>query len=1174
MASLPTIVSQIPNDLRRFLDRLREIVDKGDLVTRAELVSAGIAERTGSGDLTAANSTQAVTPPAPTNLKTAGAMTSILMSWDAPNYGGHAYTEVWRSTSNVLGTAVLIGQAPGHLFPDSVGSEYEGYYWVRFVSISNTPGSFSGTAGVKGTTAPDATYLIKQLAKAIGESELATNLNTRINLIDADVSVVGSVAAKVKIETDIRIAETRALATGLLNEAAIRGTAISAEETARITADAATASQLSTVSATLNTATAALASETLARVGNDEALARERNILAVQMHGGYTGTDLGEVTTGLLAAEKSARISGLAGVVTQISQLAVGTAQGLDPIKTWYFEPGLEGWSGLGATVAVTNGWLTETAVVAATPAFVSPIFDGFAGAKYNTVRLRIRRVTAGGIWSMASRFVAGGIEYTGPSAVEPVFSSGMATVDFDLSATPSWSGAASITQIKIYLGGAVSDRYDIDFVSIGRIGPAAATAAVQAEETARATADTALATRAAILEATVNSATDGNVALKARVASEETARATADTALASSITALQANVATNQATVVNNYATRAYADTVVASASLTLSSSIGQNTAALQVQGQAINGIGALHSVKIDNNGVMSGYALSSELAAGEVPTSKFLVSVNQFAIIAPGQAVGSPRSVPIAVLTEAQTINGVAFSPGVYIDGASINKGTITEAQIGSLNVDNLAVTGKLKADVMSANVVGAILASAERIDAGHVGTGTLEATTEIRAGGNLLISGEGWIESYADTGYSRGGDYSRFDAGNLKLYRKTVDGVVLYNYLSRAENGVATNGDSVAIPGYWKRQPKVIVTPNILQLYKAAFANQDQAISCRVADLTEVPVASGKWRFKPTAELVLSAYSSATIIGGAPTASSGNVTSAVLMTLANCASISPSVSLLSVHGNGASQYYYRKMKWRVEYSPNNSTWTQGALREVVIGASTSAAVTDVVTITFPTAGVWYWRIYAESIDADGSVFGSLAYDYAETQTALVTTTSYLTYVAANQDQANMTLPAYTPPSGWSVYEVTKTYKLAYSIYCSKANFGQSPPGYSIAGGGFNTIMVAGPWSGSQDYALMSSSTNPWLITNQVDNSWPSHFINLTYQETTYTPLIRITGTNMGGSGQAQIKDGTALIKIRKLKNDTQVTNQLTVNSYNYNLSAATVLAQGSVNWMATGD
>ena len=159
-------------------------------------------------------------------------------------------------------------------------------------------------------------------------------------------------------------------------------------------------------------------------------------------------------------------------------------------------------------------------------------------------------------------------------------------------------------------------------------------------------------------------------------------AQATANTAIANSATAQ---------TTANTAVT---ASTANATSLNTLQTTVAGNTTAIQTAQTSINGIGATYTVKIDNNGTMSGFGLSSSLASGGAPTSQFIASVDQFAVIAPGRAAGTLGSVPFAVLTTAQTINGVAFTPGVYIDGNSINNGTVTGNAIaaGTITADKI--------------------------------------------------------------------------------------------------------------------------------------------------------------------------------------------------------------------------------------------------------------------------------------------------------------------------------------------------------------------------------------------------------------------------------------------------------------------------------------------------
>lgn len=190
-----------------------------------------------------------------------------------------------------------------------------------------------------------------------------------------------------------------------------------------------------------------------------------------------------------------------------------------------------------------------------------------------------------------------------------------------------------------------------------------------------------------------------------------------------------------NTAAIQSEQTTRANADTAISSTVTTLQSSVGANTAAIQTAATSIDGITAQYTVKIDNNGYMSGYGLSSNLIAGGTAISKFFVQADQFAVIAPGRTAGTLASVPLAVLTTPQTINGVAFQPGVYIDGASINSGTVGNAQIGNAAIDDAKIANlsavKITAGFISADRVqtGSLDAKLATIDAAVIKTGVLD-------------------------------------------------------------------------------------------------------------------------------------------------------------------------------------------------------------------------------------------------------------------------------------------------------------------------------------------------------------------------------------------------------------------------------------------------------------
>lgn len=171
MAKLPSITSVLPNDVRRFLERVREAFN-GDnpVVTRADIVESGSHRVNQQDELEFIEpSPTCPFPPAPTNLVAAGAMTTIILEWEGIEYGGtscHNFTEIYRATVDNIGQAVLIGVSNGKVFADSVEQDSQYYYWVRFVNKTDDVGPFSVSAFA--STIRDIEYLIETLSEATG----------------------------------------------------------------------------------------------------------------------------------------------------------------------------------------------------------------------------------------------------------------------------------------------------------------------------------------------------------------------------------------------------------------------------------------------------------------------------------------------------------------------------------------------------------------------------------------------------------------------------------------------------------------------------------------------------------------------------------------------------------------------------------------------------------------------------------------------------------------------------------------------------------------------------------------------------------------------------------------------------------------------------------------------
>ena len=114
--NIPTVSSPLPRDLQQFVQRVREALDGGGVdavLTARKLVAAGLITTNVSGNINpVVNPIVIEVPRPPSNLSASGAHASIIVSWNAPTYQGHAYTEVWAHTANVIGCLLYTSPSP------------------------------------------------------------------------------------------------------------------------------------------------------------------------------------------------------------------------------------------------------------------------------------------------------------------------------------------------------------------------------------------------------------------------------------------------------------------------------------------------------------------------------------------------------------------------------------------------------------------------------------------------------------------------------------------------------------------------------------------------------------------------------------------------------------------------------------------------------------------------------------------------------------------------------------------------------------------------------------------------------------------------------------------------------------------------------------------------------
>jgi len=183
-------------------------------------------------------------------------------------------------------------------------------------------------------------------------------------------------------------------------------------------------------------------------------------------------------------------------------------------------------------------------------------------------------------------------------------------------------------------------------------------------------------------------------------------------------LTALKTVLGGNTATaftVLNSHVTDGADATSVASQLTALNTTQGNQQATITSHTGSIGGLEAEYFIKAAV-GASGQQRLSGFGFVATAQSTDFGILADKFFIEAPaGSSVTQPAVTPFSVVTSAQTFYTSAVPPvpitlpsGVYMDGAFIKFGSITEAHIGTATIDNAHITNTLNANKIVAGTL----------------------------------------------------------------------------------------------------------------------------------------------------------------------------------------------------------------------------------------------------------------------------------------------------------------------------------------------------------------------------------------------------------------------------------------------------------------------------------
>ncbi|HFT7257029.1 phage host specificity protein [Proteus mirabilis] len=239
-------------------------------------------------------------PPKPVNFRTSPLVFGIKLDWGfGENTGDTLKTEIQYSKTNNGEGLMLLSDVP---YPsktyEMAGLAAGEVFYFRARLVDKTGNQSEWTDFILGESEFDASIILDELAGQISRDQLTQDLLGEINSKANQIDIT-------ELHELMRINHDK-----LLEESMRQGATIEESEKKWEEAEKLLAERMNQVSTATEAQAAAIKQEQQARIEGDKTEAQQRQSLATQLRGDYTGNDLSKVTAGLISAEKQARVSG------------------------------------------------------------------------------------------------------------------------------------------------------------------------------------------------------------------------------------------------------------------------------------------------------------------------------------------------------------------------------------------------------------------------------------------------------------------------------------------------------------------------------------------------------------------------------------------------------------------------------------------------------------------------------------------------------------------------------------------------------------------------------------------------------------------------------------------------------------------------------------------------